>query len=58
MDNPDTEIGEETIFLGRLHQSQTLLDVLNQFVRFDTNPELFRYLRTESRDHYYEYLGD
>ena len=42
MDNPDTEIGEETIFLGRLHQSQTLLDVLNQFVRFDTNPELFR----------------
>ena len=42
MDNPDTDIGEETIFLGRLHQSQTLLDVLNQFVRFDTNPELFR----------------
>ena len=48
MDNPDTEIGKETIFLGRLHQSQTLLDVLNQFVRFDTNPELFRVWNAEN----------
>ena len=47
MDNPDTEIGEETIFLGRLHQSQTLLQVLAQFVRFDTNPELFRVWNAE-----------
>ena len=42
MDNPETEIGQEDVFLGRIHQSQTLTDILKQFVRYDTEPELFR----------------
>ena len=41
-DNPAKEIGEEEIYLGRLHQSQTIADVMKQFVRFDTSPKLFK----------------
>ena len=40
--NPTKSIGEEEIYLGRLHQSQTVEDILNQFVRFDTDPYLFK----------------
>ena len=42
MDNPETPIGEEEVFLAHLHQGQTVTDIMKQFVRFDTDPGLFR----------------
>ena len=45
----------KNVEIGRRYSSAQ--QALACYLNF-TNPELFRYLRTESRDHYYEYLGD